>query len=101
MKKLLFTLIFLSSCASGSLMTLRDYEDITPGQETKTLEGRFGSPYEIRELSGDKKEYVYIERVPLSSRTTLFRIYVFTISGDKVIGKKMSESRTPPLEFQL
>lgn len=82
-------------------MTLKSFNEAAIGEKVTDLTMRAGAPYEVHSLGTNQQEYVYIERVSLSGSRELFRKYIFIISHDKIIGKRIEESTSSSVKFQF
>lgn len=88
-----------ASCSAGKYMTYDDYHKVAIGQNISDIQVQMGRPYEIKELSLHKQEYIYIERISLGEHREIFRRYIFIVEHDKVINKKVSEEASNPVQF--
>ena len=95
----LFLLLFLlaTSCASHKLLTSRDFDTISVGENASFLEQQFGTPYNINKKGGIE-EYIYIERISLGGTKTLFKEYTFLVSQGKIVDKRVREIETSSLK---
>ncbi len=80
-------------------MNYDDYNKIALGENIADVQVQLGRPYEVKELSNQKQEYVYIERIPLGQDREIFRRYVLVVENDKVTEKKVKEEETSLVQF--
>lgn len=92
-------LFFLAaSCGAPRAISKMDFELIPIGEKSELIEQKLGAPYEIKEVGG-KKEYIYIERIPIGGDRLLFRRYIFIVGDGKLIDKKIEEQSSPSLRI--
>lgn len=95
-----FLLAVPSSCQSSYIvMTPSQFDVITLGEDIAIVKERYGEPYEYRTVRPGIEEYVYIERVPRSAKQELFREYIFVVSNNRVIDKKIKETVAPSVQY--
>ena len=87
------------SCSRGKYMSYEDYHRVAIGENISEVQVQVGRPYEIKEHSPHKQEYIYIERLSLNERREIFRKYILTVEHDKVIDKKLVEEVSNPIQF--
>ncbi len=80
-------------------MSYDDYHRIAIGESIADVQVQLGRPYEVKELSSSKQEYIYIERIPLGDAREAFRRYILVVENDKVIEKKVKEEVTNSIQF--
>lgn len=95
----IIALIITVSCTRGKFMSYEDYHRVALGENISDVQVQVGRPYEIKELSPHRQEYVYIERLSLNERREVFRKYILTVEHDKVIDKKLVEEVSNPIQF--
>ena len=91
--------VLLFACTPGKYMTYDGYDQVVMGESIANVQVLVGRPYEIKELSPTKKEYIYIERISIGDDRELFRRYILTVENGKVINKQVKEESTPPVQF--
>ena len=99
----LFSCFSCSACmpifGDGKMMTYPSYQEVEPGQGAQELIEKYGKPYEMKTLASGRQEFLYIEHVSLGRLQELMREYVFTIEDGRVVAKKMTETKTSPVQF--
>jgi hypothetical protein len=100
MNNLFFLFILLvCSCSQSKYMTFESYHDIAIGQNISDVQVQMGRPYEVKEISDHKQEYIYIERLPFGDNREFFRKYILIVEHGKVIDKRLKEESPPPVQF--
>jgi hypothetical protein len=95
----ILALVVTASCSRGKYMTYDDYHKIAMGENISDVQVQVGRPYEIKEHSPHRQEYVYIERISLNEHREVFRKYILTVEHDKIIDKKLVEEVSSPVQF--
>ena len=96
---LLSLFVVFTACTQGKYMTYDDYHDINMGQEISDIQVQMGRPYEVKDLSRTKQEYMYIERITIGDNREMFRKYILTVEDGKVIDKRVKEESTPAVQL--
>lgn len=104
MKKLFFLLSIMAvvtACSAPRVVARTDFDAVPVGENTTSLLSRLGTPYQIREVNAHSQEYVYIERVSLSSEKELYRFYIFVVEDGNVVSKKVEEATGSSFHFSM
>ncbi len=80
-------------------MSYEDYHRIAIGESIADVQVQLGRPYEVNKVSPHQQQYIYIERIQIGDRRELFRRYILTVEGEKVISKEVKEEATSPLQL--
>ena len=88
-------------CTSQKMMTYGTFQQVGIGENIFDIQGRAGRPYQIKDLGNAKQEYIYIERLPITGSTDIFREYVLIVIDGKIIDKRIRESKTNPVHFDV
>jgi hypothetical protein len=94
-KKFFLGLIFLAACASGSLMTRNNFDDIEIGTPVNQVVKKYGDPYLIRKQKDGTVIYRYIERYPIGSETVEENKYDLVIKNGDVVSKRYNYELPP------
>jgi len=97
--KLLALLVLCASCSASKYMTYDDYQRVTIGEKISDVQVQLGRPYEVNDLGHEKQQYIYIERIQLGEKRELFRRYILTVEGERVVHKEVKEETTSPIQF--
>jgi len=98
--------LMLGGCAVASIgskpMSMRSFEQIPLGINSKDLVSLAGKPYEIKK--GKKPgtvKYIYIERFSIPGQERQARRYVIELSGGRVSNKYFLHEEQKTVEFLL
>lgn len=95
-QKIVFlSLVMLTSCAVGSVMTRSDYENITVGTPISEVEQKYGQPITIKKYKDGTQGYQYVERIMMGEETVQQNWYTIIVKNGQVISKKYNY-KTPP-----
>jgi hypothetical protein len=81
------------------MMTRERFNDISLGSSVVEVTSKGGEPYKIRSKGGGIDEYEYIEKVNVAGDTLQENHYFISISGGKVVGKRVSTQRQPAYDL--
>jgi hypothetical protein len=94
----LIPLLFLTlACTSGPMLTRLDYEKVEVGSSISTVVAAHGNPEEVRVHGDGRKEYVYIDRIQVTSRITEFVYYLFSVEGGTIRDKEIRRNEPLPV----
>lgn len=97
--KLLWLVALLCACSASRYMTQESFSEVTIGEKISNIQTIAGRPYEIKEISQHKQEYVYIERISIGDDRELFRRYILTVEHGVVVDKRVKEESTPAIQL--
>lgn len=88
---LLIGMILFVGCSKSPTMTMASYNDIFLGASIEEVYSMAGNPYEVRELSEEDTEYLYIERLRIAPDVYQHREYTLIFSEGTLIDKTFEE----------
>ena len=96
MRKILFSLLLLTSCGSGQrVTTMESFYEIPIGASKNEVIAQAGEPMTSRRLEDGDEEFVYVERLTASNRVLQERRYILILRDGKVFSRRV-EYVAPP-----
>lgn len=100
MKKLIWCVVFLASCASGGhILSTGAFYDIPVGASQDEVVAGCGKPYAIYRKGDGTVEYEYIEKLTIGARNVNERHYIVVFKDGKVVSKKVKQESPLPYGF--
>ena len=91
------SLLLLTACASGALMTRSDYDNIELGTPISEIVQKYGDPITLKNQKDGSQSYEYIERRQIGEQTVEENKYFILVKNGKVVSKRYNQEL--PLEY--
>ena len=96
LKKIALAALFtLAACASGSLMTRNDFDNVELGEPIQQVVNQYGAPYSISRQKDGTQIYRYIERYPINNETVEENKYDLVVKDGQVVSKRYNYELPP------
>jgi hypothetical protein len=92
-------LFLLAACASGSMMTRSDFDNIDLGTPVSEIVQRYGDPVTLTRCNDGSLSYEYNEKLHIGEEAVSENSYFFRIKNGTVVSKSYNQEL--PLEYDL
>jgi outer membrane protein assembly factor BamE (lipoprotein component of BamABCDE complex) len=75
------------ACTAGSVMTRKDFDNITIGMPASDIVEQHGQPIKVKRLKDGSQSYEYVERLPINDQVVEENKYFIIVKDGKVVAK--------------